>query len=242
MSEVNLNELRRAMLRGGVAPRYVRRTVAELQQHFQDLEQQALASGADQDEARRQARRRLGDENTLLDSILSRHELKSWSARYPRSIYLLSPIAALILVMALSIAGAGALAGTGLLSVQGGDSGAAWIRSAILLLFGFNEYLLTPMLAVLYYLIARSRMTSMTWPAAGIILLAFIGSGWEITVDMPSAVSDTGALHLTWGYAFLGIPVPEGHTVGAVVRLLLTLGLTATANVVYRMSTRQPAA
>ncbi|MGM0633957.1 MAG: hypothetical protein ACQETO_12395 [Pseudomonadota bacterium] len=234
MSDLNLDDLRRAMLRGGIAPRYVRRTVNELQQHFQDLVDKALADGASPLEAEHRARTALGDERTLLDNVMNRDELKSWSAKYPRSVPLLAPLAALILFLGLSIAGSLALANAGLLAVPPEGSGTGWLRPIIQGLFGFNDDLLTPALAIFCWLTAQSRLADMTWPVIGIVLLTFIGSGWELAVHMPTALSDTGTMELTWGYAFLGIPVPEGHTTAAVGRFASTLALAATISVLYR--------
>jgi hypothetical protein len=69
------------LLRGGVAPKYVRRTVTELRDHFSDVKDEALASGLSHDEAEREASSRLGTEDVIVDDILAKPELQSWAAR-----------------------------------------------------------------------------------------------------------------------------------------------------------------
>ncbi len=71
------------LLRGGVAPKYVRRTVTELRDHFSDVKDEALASGLSHDEAEREASSRLGTEDVIVDDILAKPELQCWAARWP---------------------------------------------------------------------------------------------------------------------------------------------------------------
>jgi hypothetical protein len=75
--------LRRELLRGGVSPLYVERTILELGEHFEDLENDALAAGMSQEEAARSALARLGSEETLAAAVMARQELLSWSHRWP---------------------------------------------------------------------------------------------------------------------------------------------------------------
>lgn len=78
------NDLRLELLRGGVAPFYVRRAILELGEHYADLESDALAAGMSSDEAARYARALLGREESLAAAILAHAELFDWSHRWPR--------------------------------------------------------------------------------------------------------------------------------------------------------------
>ena len=84
MPDTRFEALRLELLRGGVAPVYVERTIMELSEHYADLEDAALAAGQSTAEATRTAHFALGDERAIVAAILSRPELLAWSSRYPR--------------------------------------------------------------------------------------------------------------------------------------------------------------
>jgi len=83
MHESDFNSLKDALLRGGVAPRHVRRTIAELRDHHTDLFAEAFARGCSVENAEREASMRLGDHDSLAAQILARPELRSWAHRWP---------------------------------------------------------------------------------------------------------------------------------------------------------------
>ena len=84
MPDGQFEPLRLELLRSGVTPAYVERTILELVEHYADLESAGLASGLGADEAARAARAALGKEGELLAAILARPELLTFSTRYPR--------------------------------------------------------------------------------------------------------------------------------------------------------------
>lgn len=75
---MELDALLRDLLDGGVAPRYVSRLAAELEDHRADLEDEALARAATAAEATAEARERLGDYTAIAAEFARRGELKSW--------------------------------------------------------------------------------------------------------------------------------------------------------------------
>ena len=85
--------LRLELLRSGVSPLYVERTVTELTAHLADLESAALAAGFAGAEAERVARATLGDDRAIAAAICGRPELLAWSTRYPRAAYCLQSAA-----------------------------------------------------------------------------------------------------------------------------------------------------
>ena len=84
MREGQFESLRLELLRSGVTPVYVERTVRELEDHFSDLESAALENGVDAAEAARAARAALGSERAIAAAVLGRPELLTFSTRYPR--------------------------------------------------------------------------------------------------------------------------------------------------------------
>ena len=75
--------LKRALVRGGVAPAIVTRTLAELRDHHEDLEAEALASGCPALAASLEAMERLGSSRALAREVLRHPEFQSWVFRWP---------------------------------------------------------------------------------------------------------------------------------------------------------------
>src|ERR1700759_336913 len=88
------------LLKGGVAPRHVRRYVRELDEHLDDLTAQQRASGYDGEDAAIRARARLGDDGELAQAMLEQPGMTSWPGRLPWLVFgILPPVAAVILVL-----------------------------------------------------------------------------------------------------------------------------------------------
>lgn len=84
MPDGQFESLRLELLRSGVTPLYVERTIGELREHYADLESAALASGLGVDEAARVALSTLGSERAIAAAILAHPELLTFSSRHPR--------------------------------------------------------------------------------------------------------------------------------------------------------------
>jgi hypothetical protein len=95
MRDERLESLRLELLRGGVSPLYVDRTIVELGEHYADLESAALAAGQTPTEAARSAAAALGNQGELVAAVLARSELLSFSTRWPRVAYCLQSAAAI---------------------------------------------------------------------------------------------------------------------------------------------------
>jgi hypothetical protein len=95
MRDERFESLRLELLRSGVTPVYVERTILELEEHYTDLECAALASGLDADEAAHVARATLGDERVIASAILAHPDLLTFSTRYPRVAHCLQSAAAI---------------------------------------------------------------------------------------------------------------------------------------------------
>lgn len=82
MYREELKRIRRALISGGVEPLYVARTLAELSDHYEDLEAEARAAGCSESEASLDAIERLGRGRVIAEEVLKRPELKSWAFRW----------------------------------------------------------------------------------------------------------------------------------------------------------------
>jgi hypothetical protein len=95
MRDQRLESLRLELLRSGVTPLYVERTIEELEDHYVDLESAAIACGLSPEEAARSARDALGNERVLVSAILAHPELLTFSTRWPRVAHCLHSAATL---------------------------------------------------------------------------------------------------------------------------------------------------
>lgn len=85
MPEPQFESLKLRLHAGGVARRYVERTLAELRDHYADIQQSELGRGASPAEAAAAARAAIGDERAIAAAVLARPELKVWAHRWPRA-------------------------------------------------------------------------------------------------------------------------------------------------------------
>jgi hypothetical protein len=95
MRDAGLESLRLELLRGGVNPLYVDRTIVELGEHYADLESAALAAGQTPADAARGAAAALGNQGELAAAILARRELLTFRTRWPRVAHCLHSVAAI---------------------------------------------------------------------------------------------------------------------------------------------------
>ena len=96
-------DLQERLLRAGVAPRHVRRYVAELNDHLADLTVEAECAGLSRKDAEAVAVSRLGSEDELAAAMLGRPELRSWSARAPWAVFGLGALGSLAAAYAVAL-------------------------------------------------------------------------------------------------------------------------------------------
>jgi len=103
MPRLDLSGLQNELLRSGVAPRHVRRTVSELGDHFDDLVDGALTDGIELYAAQERALAELGDPRDLALAIRSQPELRSWAYRFPYLALIVYPLTCLALLPAVPL-------------------------------------------------------------------------------------------------------------------------------------------
>lgn len=84
MHELDRAGLRRQLIDAGMAPRHVRRTIDELQDHYDDVVKHELEQGADRLAACEKALAALGPIEGIAAAVRARPELQSWAFRFPR--------------------------------------------------------------------------------------------------------------------------------------------------------------
>ncbi|RLA22102.1 MAG: hypothetical protein DRQ63_13090 [Gammaproteobacteria bacterium] len=100
MPEQTFEELRRYLLKSGITPRHVKRTIAELNDHFDDLQLEGKSEGLSTLDAHAFAESRIGEHKLIAQNMLAKTELKTWIYRYPRVARLYLPVAYLLLLPA----------------------------------------------------------------------------------------------------------------------------------------------
>jgi len=103
MPDLDLSKLRNHLLRSGVASRHVQRTIAELNDHYEDLVDCATAGGADKSKAHIRACDDLGDLRDVAQAVCAQPELRSWANRFPYVALIVYPLTCLALLPATPI-------------------------------------------------------------------------------------------------------------------------------------------
>lgn len=103
MSRERFDELRERLLRAGIAPRHVRRYLAELRDHLDDLVREEIAGGATPNAAEEAAQARIGSDDALTAVMLARPGLRSVTARFPWVVFGFGPVLMLALVVVAAI-------------------------------------------------------------------------------------------------------------------------------------------
>ncbi|MGC2619130.1 MAG: permease prefix domain 1-containing protein [Acidobacteriaceae bacterium] len=192
-------ELRERLLRAGIAPRHVRRYLAELNDHCADLTAEEQRNGLSRAAAESAALARLGDTESLAHAMMSQPQLRAWSARAPWAALGIAPVLAVAALYAIALA----ILWTGW----------HWFLPNATTPFGHQTtgvayYYFTAGRALYYtapllvgwgisVMAARQRIHP-GWPAFGLALLAGIGA----TVGVYASRSTGGANHVAIGLGF----------------------------------------
>jgi hypothetical protein len=177
--------LREALLAGGIAPRYVRRYLRELEDHLADLINAQRAAGYDETDAAIRARALLGNKTELAAAMLAQPGLKSLPARAPWLVFgVLPPLAipALFMIAALPLVATANLHG-----MVGRNTivAPAWFRDLAHITALIANLLLAPGVAALLVWTATRQRLSWKWPLLALILVALLGV--HMGADFPQA-------------------------------------------------------
>lgn len=222
MREPDFQSLRERLLRGGVAPKHVRRTIAELRDHHTDLFGEALAGGCSIEDAEREASIRLGDEDSLAAEVLARPELQSWAHRWPWIAYCVTPtfLLGLAFVALLWLFGFSDVVriDRGTFLDRWGSPAAVWsVAGAIRL---FHSIGLPVLLAGACCVVAAQRRVPLRWPLIGVLIAAIVGGAIQFNVIWPYGPEASGALSVR-----ISVP-PFPGSGGTVLRAAATCALT----------------
>lgn len=222
----SFDELRERLLRAGIAPRHVRRYLAELTDHWADLTAEEQRAGRDRAEAESAAFARLGEVDHLAKAMIDQRQFQSISARAPWLIFGLAPIC----LLASAYFAACAILWSGWkIFLPGADTPFVRIDGLAILYFGAGRWLYygAPVLIgwAVALIAARQRFTAV-WPLVCFFLLALIGG---ITQVHATRAVPGGVRQISLGF----IPPLQGVSY-ALFHDLIILALTALPYLISR--------
>jgi len=181
-------ELRERLLRSGVAPRHVRRYLAELKDHLTDLTTEEKLSGQGQKDAEAAALIRLGGSDELVRAMISRSELQAWSRRVPWAVFGLGGLVSLALAYGIACL---VLWSGWRIFLPGSSTPFVRVEGLAVPYFGIGRliYYGAPVFVGwgLGVIAARQRMKAM-WPVAGIVLACVAGAMAQVRVGAAGSV------------------------------------------------------
>ena len=179
------------LLRGGIAPRHVKRYLRELDEHLSDITEAQAAAGHDSPTAAARARAALGPDEELAHAMLKRSDFRSLSARFPWLVFGVLPVLGLSLAMPWHIL---VLIGLKRLSAP-----ALFPTLEETVLFTGN-FILVPAIVLLFVFIARRQRSSLVWPILSTAIILILSPHWD---NQPVAGFAPGlsAIHLLYNYS-----------------------------------------
>ena len=178
------------LLRGGIAPRHVKRYLRELDEHLCDITETQSGAGHDAPIAAAHARAALGSDEELADAMLKRRDFRSLGSRFPWLVFGGLPVLAVSLLTPWHI----------LLLVVLKKFSAPTLFPALeeLVLFAGN-FILVPAIVLLFAFIARRQRHSLVWPILSTAIILMLSPQWgNQPADFPPGFS---ALQLIYRYS-----------------------------------------
>ena len=178
--------LRERLLAAGVKPSRVRRYLAELADHYEDLLAEEEESGKQGGIARAAALARLGSADDLAEAMMSQSRFRSLAARAPWALF--PGGAALGLAAGYGLTTLLMLGAVKSFSLPVGAHlmPPAWLPPIADAVFGFDRYLLPVLLGWLMMAVALRQRLPARWPVAAMGCLSLLGAGLYCCADWPS--------------------------------------------------------
>ena len=228
-----LDELRERLLRAGVAPRHVRRYLAELADHLADLRAEEERDGRSPADVEAAALARLGSVDDLAQAMAGQRQFHSWCARAPWAMFGAAPL--VLLAAAYFLACFYLWCGwqmflPGANTPFGGRSASMYDFANIYFQAGKYYYILAPVLVSwgIGLLAARQRLKA-AWPTIALVLIAWMGATAQIQASRTAVPEGLG--HISMKFF-----VPAGQAIFAsLVHAGVILTIAALPYLVWRL-------
>ena len=219
---MRFENLREILLASGIAPRHVRRYLAELSEHLDDLTRQQCEAGYNVEDAALRARARLGSDTELAGAMLQQKQFRSLAARAPWAMFLLLPPVAGIAAAFALIAPLVLTADLAHMTSPHGIYAPLWFRQLAMAVSMLGNLALAPSLAAAFVLLATRQRMTWVWPLLAVVLLASLDIHFAAHFPPPGhRGGDIGIGAAKWWLAHPGSPVYASPL--APVQLALTL-------------------
>jgi hypothetical protein len=226
------DQLRERLLRAGIAPRHVRRYLAELTDHLADLRTQENRPGRGPAEIEEAAMARLGSMDHLAKAMTDQRQLQSWCARAPWATFSLAPGFALAAAWAVALfilwsgwqmflPNAATPFGTG--HFRFFDFANLYFQLGKAIYF-FAPVLVGWGMAVL----AIRQRTKVWWPAAGMLLVALAASTVHVYAGRTAVPGGIAHDHVGFTVALV-----QGSPFG-LLQMMMVFSATALPYVIWR--------
>jgi hypothetical protein len=210
--------LRERLLKGGIAPRHIRRYLRELEEHYADLYAAQREAGLNEADAAMVARAQLGEDENLANAMLEQRDFRALSARFPWAVFPLAPplVAAIgfavpVLLLAVLSRLYRFWTGTAEFVAPG------WYRLLAEALIGFANFAPMPLAMLLLAILVRRQRLSLLWLLPGALLLLPLVV--DVQGEFPTAAElrqhKTGSLSVGMGWAWSGLPGRLGQELAA---------------------------
>jgi uncharacterized membrane protein len=222
MPRSQFETLAETLLKGGVAPRHVRRYIAELKDHYDDLVYVASKSGGPTADAERDAFARIGTPDELANAMLARDDLKSLAARYPKFMFGIMPVLLLVLGLAVFVLGLAAVIYS--FRPEGKPYSIVpddW-RTAVAIWMFFANHILPLALAALIAKIGYEQRLAPQWWIMGVAIVCILGGFSDLNVQWPAYEGAGGELQVGFGF-----DPPTGGMTNNVLRAVFNLLIVA---------------
>jgi hypothetical protein len=185
------------LLAAGIAPRYVRRYLAELSDHLDDLIEDERAGGKSVDEAETRACARLGAVRDLADTMIARREFRSLSARVPWLVFGLAPPFVLLLLM---LVPALALIGAAYLFTDFTDSTLIPVefKSAAAALCGVANLAAGPLAALVFIVLGLRQHMRPLWTRLGFAVATLCAAFATLDISIPAMRGMEGIIGISF--------------------------------------------
>lgn len=186
MRNAHFAALKERLLRAGVAPKHVRRTVMELEAHRQDIITELRGRGVPVAQAEDEARARLGSDDTLAASVLARPELRSWARKRPWAAFTIVPIVSFLAAFVVWVVSFIVLVETLKDALGMPFLERAGVRPVAAFLFSTALWGLPVLIGGACMWFAAVRRAGAAWPIAGVAIISLTAAAANLSLDWPA--------------------------------------------------------
>ncbi|MEO6078971.1 MAG: hypothetical protein ABIQ86_04230 [Steroidobacteraceae bacterium] len=158
------------LLRGGIAPRHVKRYLSELNEHLSDITEAQAAAGHEAPTAAARARAALGPDDELADAMLKQRDFRSVSARFPWIVFGVLPVLVLSLAVPWHIL---------VLVVLKKLSAPTLFPTLEEMVLFTGNFILVPTIGLLSVFIARRQRHLLVWPILSTAIILILSPHWD---------------------------------------------------------------